>query len=130
MKNTSLIGLAVVSTPGYHQRQYQFVVLDAMMHMSQKFIFTEPFQVEFKDDFKSCALISESECLALTWKKVILISLIDHTQKQVSFPQGVTMSFRSLNVMVNGEPCFIITTSLWGGGFYEKTISDIYEQYP
>ena len=53
-----------------------------MMHMSQKSIFIEPIKVEFEREIlKSCALISESECLVLTKAHVIMVSLIDKTQK-------------------------------------------------
>ena len=86
------------------------------MHMSQKSIFTEPIQVEFRDNYlKSCALISESECLVLTELKVIVVSLIDQNQKQLCFPQGVIeICGQSLNMMVNGTPYFIIATHQYG----------------
>ena len=82
------------------------------MHMSQKSIFIEPIQMEFERDFlNSCALISESECLVLTMNNVIVVSLIDQANKQLRYPQEVNRILgHSLNMMMNGTPCFIIAT--------------------
>ena len=100
-----------------------------MMHMSQKSIFIEPIQVEFEGAFRSCALISESECLVLTENKVIVVYLSDKTQKQLRFPQGVKgINGLSLNMIVDGIPCFIIATNQ--DGFDSQIKSDMEEQHP
>ena len=81
------------------------MVLDAIVHKDQKFIFTEPIQIELRDSvLLSCTLISESECLVLTNKKVILVSLIDQTKRDISYPQGIKFTDYRLNLMVNGIP--------------------------
>ena len=58
-----------------------------MVHMSQSFILAEPSKVPFRNDYlKSCVLMTETECLVLTWDYVIVVSLIDKTQKNISLP--------------------------------------------
>ena len=89
----------------------QLVVLDTMVHMTQKFILTEAFEVQFKlDFFKSCALVSESACLVFTEKSAILVSLIEQTQRTIRLPQGIGRIVHSLNVMTNGTPYLLVAT--------------------
>jgi hypothetical protein len=58
-----------------------------------------------------------------THHKAILISLIDKTQKQLRYPQGVDNTWHSLNVMMNGVPYLIIATDQ--DGFNRQIKSDI-----
>ena len=102
----------------------QLVVLNTMVHSSQKFILADPINLPV-DCLKSCALISESQCLVFTDETVIVVSLTDKTQKQLYYPQKVPPFQRlkspspekvediahSLNMMVDGKPCFIIATN-------------------
>ena len=55
--------------------------------------------------------MTESECLVFTEDKVILVYLIDKTQKNISLPQGLKNIYgHSLNVMINSVPFLIVAT--------------------
>ena len=65
----------------------QLVILNTMVHMSQQFIVADPIKVTKDSLIKSFALISESQCLVITYKRVILVSLIDdQNQKEIRLP--------------------------------------------
>jgi hypothetical protein len=104
-----------------------------MVHKNQKFTLIDPIKVSIdnKKGIKSCALMSESECIVFTRGNATLVSLIDHTQKQLSYPFSQEAAehlwnLMSFNVMMHGTPCLIITT-----GYYEKQIQSKMEKlYP
>ena len=60
----------------------QLVVLDTLVHKSEKFVERETIKVLFTGDynfFKRCALISKSQAIVFTWLNAILVSLNDHS---------------------------------------------------
>ena len=78
---------------GYIRSKCQLVVLNTMVHSSQQFILSDPIEVTedsgYMDYMESFALITESQCLVFTRKRVIMVSLIDKMQKRIEYPQGV-----------------------------------------
>ena len=56
----------------------------------------------------------------------MLVSLTDKTQKDIRLPQGVKYIARSLNVMMDGTPYFIVTITR----FDRQIKSDLVDQYP
>jgi hypothetical protein len=104
----------------------QLVVLDTLVHKSQNLVMTDPIKVSIEGIIRSCALITESECLVFTSREVFLVSLIDRTQKDIMLPQGLMSIYKSLNVMVNNTPYFIVATKK----FNSQLISELEEQHP
>ena len=70
--------------------------------------------------------MTESECLVFTAYKVILVSLIDMTQKDISLPQGVRYIVHNLNLMINGVPFLLIATN----EFNQQIKCDLEEKCP
>ena len=71
--------------------------------------------------------MTESECLVFTNKKIILVSLIDKTQKEISCPEEFCGFLEhSLNVMINGVPFLLIATDR----FDQQIVREIEEKYP
>ena len=104
----------MVSSPdinGLIKNLCQLVLLDTLIHSSQKFIERDTLRVSFEGDIlKSCTLISETEALVFTQRKVILVCLINQIQKDLSYPRGLGCISHSLN-MVKDIPHMIVTTN-------------------
>ena len=72
--------------------------------------------------------MTESECLVFTNEQVILVSLIDKNQRNISRPNGVGGLEHSLNVMMNGVPYLLIATVQ--KGFTQQIKCEIEDKYP
>ena len=65
----------------------QLVALNTRVHKSQKFVFVDPLYASFDHDhFRSCALLSESEAIVFTAKKIFLFCLNDKIHKELDHP--------------------------------------------
>ena len=74
-------------------------MLDTLINKTEQFVEKEPIHVPIDGWFRSCALLSETDALVFTSKKVILVSLVNKVQKQLTYPPGIKGTTRSLNIM-------------------------------